>query len=102
MQNTNYLVCKMSVFNSVKDEEAFFEWIDRIDCVKRYRGVGEVLYVFLKNKELLEHDLVDLLGIFYRYKLDMKQFAKFLNEQNKPWFFDNKIAYWHRRVFGKI
>jgi len=42
----------------------------------------------------------ELLALFYRYKIDMKQLQIFLNKNNKQWFQDNTKAYWHRRVFG--
>ena len=47
-----------------------------------------------------DQDLREILALFYRYKIDMKQLVVFLNNKNKMWFFDPPKGYWHRRVFG--
>jgi hypothetical protein len=45
--------------------------------------------------------LRELLALFYRYKIEMSQFSVFLSEKNKKWFYDNKQAYWYKKVFKK-
>lgn len=82
------------------DEDAFFWWIKRIKCIEKFEGAGDELYLDLKDGELSDNDLDDLIGLFYRYKIDMKQLAQFLTKENKEWFYDNPKAFWHRRVFG--
>ena len=95
-----YLLCKKVKFYSFKDETAFFQWIKSISCIEKHEGSGDELYLNLVNKKLNYNDLDDLIGLLYRYKIDMKQLAQFLTEENKEWFFDNKRAFWHKRVFG--
>lgn len=51
--------------------------------------------------KIVDNDLRELLALFYRYKIDMKQLRVFLNEQNKEWFYGRPKGYWHYRVFGK-
>ena len=96
----NILIGKSIKYYSHKDEDAFFEWINKIDCIDKAVGEGRELHLYIADNVLQDHDLRDLLALFYRYKLDMKQLERFLNKDNKLWFFDNYKAYWHRRVFG--
>lgn len=94
------LECKSVKFYSHKDEDAFFEWIKKIECIDDYWGEGRILYLEIVCAELHDHDLIELLALFYRYKVDMKQLKRFLTDDNKKWFYDNKRAYWHKKVFG--
>ena len=95
----NYLTCKKVRFYSFKDEDAFFWWIKRIPCIQSFEGAGDELYLDLVDKPLNDKDLNDLIGLFYRYKIDMKQLAQFVTPKNKVWFYDKK-AFWHKQVFG--
>ncbi len=80
------------------DERAFFEWLSRIKCVKGFDGRGTTLFITLSRKPN-DNDLRELLAFFYRYKIDMRQLARFENDLNRAWFRDRR-AYWYRRVFG--
>jgi len=99
---TNYLTCKKVLYYSLKDEDAFFEWIKKIKGIKNFEGAKDELYLDLVDEPLTDQDLEDLIGLFYRYNIDMKQLARFLTPENKSWFYDNKKAFWHKRVFGDI
>ena len=94
------LVCKRVWYYSSTDEDMFFEWISRIKCIATYDGVRDELYLYINTKRVSNENLRELLALFYRYKIDMKQLQIFLNKNNNQWFYDNKKAYWHRRVFG--
>jgi hypothetical protein len=100
MNNPIILICKRVHYYCHKDEDMFFEWISRIKCIVKWDGLRDELYLYVKTKRIGNENLRDLLGLFYRYKIDMKQLQIFLNKNNKSWFYDNKKAYWHRRVFG--
>jgi hypothetical protein len=51
---------------------------------------------------LADNDLRELLALFHRYKIkNMSQLKVFLNETNRPWFYENKKSYWHKKVFGE-
>ncbi len=95
------LMCKSVSFYSQKDEDAFFSWIKRIECIEQVAGAGRELYMYLASDNIHEYDLRDLLGLFYRYDIDMQQLARFLNNENKKWFYDNKRSFWHKRVFKR-
>ena len=100
MKNNIVLVCKSVWYYSSVDEDMFFEWITKIPSIIQCDGVGDELYLYFVSKKISAVDLRQLLALFYRYKIDMKQLQIFLNKSNKHWFQDNKKAYWHRRVFG--
>lgn len=94
------LICKSVWFYSQLDEKYFFEWLQNIKAITRYDGIGDELYLYCKSSVISDQALRDILGLFYRYKVDMKQLAVFLNSKNKEWFFGNPKGYWHKRVFG--
>jgi hypothetical protein len=95
----NILICKTINYYSRKDEDAFFEWVKKIDCIDSVIGMGSELHLHIASDFLHDHDLRDLLALFYRYNLDMTQLQRFLNEDNKQWFYDNKKTYWYKHVF---
>lgn len=97
----NILTCTAVQFYCPKDEDAFFEWIKKIDCIDKFSGAGRELYLYICCDDIHDQDLRDLIGLFFRYKINMKQLARFLTDDNKKWFYENKIAFWHKKVFGK-
>ena len=97
----NILVCNTVRFYCLKDEDAFFEWIKKIDCVDSISASGRELYLHIAADQIHDYDLDDLIGLFYRYNIEMTQLSRFLTEDNKKWFYDNKQAFWHDRVFKK-
>lgn len=80
------------------DEIAFFEWLARMPCVDRFEGEGLGLFIYL-SRVPRDADLRELVAFFYRYKIDMRQLARFSTGTKRAWFRDPKM-YWHRRVFG--
>lgn len=96
----NILICKSVKFYCRKDEDAFFEWIKKIDCVDEISAVGRELYLHICADDIHDYDLRDLIGLFYRYKIDMKQLSRFLTDENRKWFYENKRAFWRKKVFG--
>lgn len=97
----NILVCKSVMFYCRKDEDAFFEWIKKIECIDEISGAGDELYLHIAADEINDQDLDDLIGLFHRYHINMKQLARYLTDHNKYWFYDNKKAFWYEKVFGK-
>lgn len=99
--NDLVLICKKTTFYSLKDEDAFFESIKKIDCIEKFEGVYDELHLYIACLDLHDEDLRDLIALFYRYKIrKMNQLAIFLNKDNKKWFYDNKNAFWHKKIFG--
>jgi hypothetical protein len=86
-------------FWSDLDEDAFFGWLDKIPCVLKFDGVGRMLNIYVSNKKLNQYSLRELLAIFYRYKINMKQFIVFDCEEYAEWF-RGEQKYWYKGVFG--
>lgn len=98
----NYLTCISVKFYTTTDEDIFFAWLDKISCIEGLDAAKNELYLDLVERELEDADLMELIALFARYKIDMKQLARFLNDQNKNWFYNNKKAYWHKKVFSTV
>ncbi len=94
------LICKWVKFYSSYDEDAFFEWIKKIPSIKKIDGRLNELYLYFDSADIPRQDLREILALFHRYNVDMKQLSVFLNEKSKEWFSENKNAYWHKKVFG--
>jgi len=71
------------------DESIFFEWIKKIDCIEKYEGAGDELYLDLYPKKINYENMKNLIALFYRYNIDMKQLAQLVNDKNieavNPW-----------------
>jgi hypothetical protein len=87
-------------YYSQLDEAAFFRWLESISGVQRITGTSNGLRVTLRTSRLSETSLRDLLALHWRYKLPMRDLARFLSESNEGWF-TNPVAYWHDAVFGR-
>lgn len=95
-ENNRYLTCKAVKFYSQTDESAFFWLIKKIKCIEKFEGAGDELYLDLVDKELDYNDIKELIGLTYRYKIDMKQLAPLMNEKNRQAF-----KPWKTKIFGK-
>lgn len=80
------LICTPLRFYAENDEYFFFKWLKKIKCVKEFKGVGKELHLEVESNNISNKDLLDLFGIFRRYKFDEKQLKVFMNENNKEWF----------------
>lgn len=87
-------------FFSRNDEKAFFEWLDKLTCVEKYAGQGDVLYISVNRAAVDEEALRDLLALFHRYGVDARQLRIFDCETFSSWFRDSR-AYWFGSVFGE-
>ncbi len=85
---TTTLVCSPLRFYTQTDEELFFKWIAAIPCIKEFKGVGNALHMIIPRNQIPNADLLNLMGLFDRYKFDAKQLRVFMNESNKEWFED--------------
>lgn len=102
MKNEIILICKRTTFYSLKDEDAFFEWIKKIECIEKFEGVYDELHLYIACIDLHDDDLRDLIALFYRYRIkQMSQLKIFLNKKNQDWFYANKQTYWWKRIFGQ-
>lgn len=93
------LVAKRVWYYSENDEAAFFEWLDKMDCVEKYEGELDILSIYV-NKALVDAASVyEFLALFRRYGVDMKQLLVFDREEFASWFRDPR-AHWYKDIFG--
>jgi hypothetical protein len=92
------LKCHKTTFYSQLDEEMFFAGLKKISSVKKVEGRGWDLFFTVPSRPS-EKTLRELLGLFFRYKADMRQLAQFLTKKNRAWF-RSPDAYWFKRVFS--
>jgi hypothetical protein len=80
------LICTPLRFYTHDDEELCFQWIEKISCIEEYFGVGRELHLHIVSKNISTNDLLNLMGLFARYKFDTKQLTVFMNDQNNELF----------------
>jgi len=98
--NKVILIAKKITYYSEKDEAYFFKWLESIKCVESLDGKGDTLFINVMLDKVNDKSLREIVALFYRYKVDMKQLSVFKSDKNKDWFCKTH-AFWHRRVFGK-
>jgi hypothetical protein len=88
------------IYYSQNDEAAFFEWLAKMPCVIKVDGRGHMLFVRVNPVLVDQYNLRDLLALFHRYKIDMKQLVALDRPEFSSWFHD-KEKYWYAEVFGE-
>jgi hypothetical protein len=86
-------------FYAPGDEEVFFEWISKIRAIKKWKGVGDEIQLYLPSSTISQKSLREITALFYRYKINMSQLQQLVNDKNREWYIDKK-KFWHKRVFG--
>lgn len=89
------LDCSGIHFGSQLDENHLFHWAREIPCVVGW----EHDTLLVRSRRISEPDLRDLVALFWRYKISMRQLAQFKTSTNAKWFASPHM-YWHKRVFG--
>lgn len=87
MKNSITLTCTPLEFYTNRDENLFFNWIKQIKSIKKFKGIGNELHLYIPSRTIPNTELLDLLGIFDRYKFNnADQLKVFMNDENKEWF----------------
>jgi hypothetical protein len=89
------LKCSGVRFGSQLDEKHLFEWAAEISCFLRW----EQDTLVVRSRNISREALYDLIALFWRYQIPMKQLAQFENQRNSNWFRNNGM-YWHEKVFA--
>ena len=95
------LVCFAVTYGGSFDDDLFFDWIEHIPSIIKFDGRWKYLFLHFESADIPDADLRELLALFYRYDVDMKQLAIFLNPGNSVWFYEQRPNYWHTKVFGE-
>lgn len=93
------LKAQATCFFSRLDEEAFFGWLKKLPSVSTFEGKGDTLSIRVDKSKVDKDALRELLALFQRYGIDMKQLSIFDKRGFADWF-HNREAYWHKSVFG--
>lgn len=86
-------------WTSQLDEDMFFAWLDKIKCVKKYEGILNTLYIDIDTLQLDRSDFDEIIGLFTRYDVNMKQLAVLAERDHLSWI-GNKDSHWYELVFG--
>ena len=89
------LDCSGIHFGSQLDEKHLFVWASELSCFVRW----EQDTLIVKSRRISSEALRQLIALFNRYGIPMKQLAQFKARSNASWFNDSK-KYWHKQVFG--
>jgi hypothetical protein len=81
------------------DEDAFFAWLNRLPVVERYEGDGRTLYISVNAAAVDEVGLREILALFRRYGVGLRQLAIFDRPEFADWFRSDR-AYWYKEIFG--
>ena len=98
-EGTVELKAQATCFFSRLDEDAFFEWLKKLPCVSKFEGKGDTLFIRVPKSKVDEYALRELLALFHRYGVDMKQLSAFDKRAFAEWF-HNSETYWYESVFG--
>jgi hypothetical protein len=95
-----HLIIPSATFYSQTDEASFFAWLESIAGVTQVVGDHRGLVATLRSNRLSKVALWNLLALYFRYNLPMKDLARFETPENRTWFRDRKM-FWYRGVFGE-
>ena len=86
MQNNEIVIeCKKVKFYAPYDEDAFFEWLQKIKSITKVKGKRDSIFLTINN--LTDDDLYNLVGLLRRYKIKMEDLEQVLNETQKQIFY---------------
>lgn len=86
------------VFYSMTDERFFFEWLAKMPFVLDVVGRGIVIEITIDISMVNEDGLRELIALFQRYRVSMRQLLVFDREEFSHWF-RRRSAFWHKKVF---
>ena len=75
-ESTNYLTCKRVKYYSLKDKEAFFEWVRKLEWIHDVTEANGDVIIDLCSGDLDQFDLLDLIAILRRYQCRYEAVAK--------------------------
>jgi hypothetical protein len=93
------LECKAVLFYSAQDEASFFAWAESIPAVSSVFGRGRSIFLAVKSRSISDRALRELIGLFQRYRVSMRQLAQFRTAKNQSWFAEPD-AFWFGSTFG--
>ena len=96
MSETITLVAKQVRYFSSFDENAFFYWLNKIEGIS-WRGMRDELHIDVPAFEVPDDVVRELIALFFRYEIELKQIRNLINASNNAWI-SNPKAYWASRM----
>jgi hypothetical protein len=90
----------IQTYYSQGDEDAFFDRLNGLGCVRSVKGAPDGLHIALSTPTDMQ--LRELIALLYRYGLNLKPLAVLRTDKNAEWFAKNRKAFWYAGVFGKL
>ena len=91
------LRCSRIIYFSQLDEALFFDALSKISGIQKFEGIGPDLILTTRSR-LSNRSLQELIGLFTRYRIEMRQLSQYSTKQNESWFRDPE-KFWYKRVF---
>ena len=88
-------------FLSRHDEAAFFHWLRAIEEFASVRGDGDAIVIDVEKDKIGADALRELIALFHRYDIEMRQLRAFETRSNKSWL-ANERAYWHGVMYEPV
>ncbi|WP_039798155.1 hypothetical protein [Nocardia araoensis] len=100
MNSTGTVVIEATgvTYYSPQDEAAFFGWLDKISCIESYQGRVRTLYLTVDLDAVDEDGLRELVALYRRYNINLKELRVLDADRVGPWFSDPD-RWWHAEVF---
>ncbi len=85
-------------FYSRLDEDAFFSRLNQIPGVVSVEGFLRTIDVSVDPSAVDDEGMRELISLFQRYGIDMRQLRKLETEEFSPWM-RNRSAYWFKSMY---
>lgn len=82
-------------FYSPMDEDAFFDWLGKIQSIKEVYGEDRDIVLSFSGDEVSDADLHELIAVFRRYDIDKRRLRSLVNDKNQEW-----VRSWEADIFS--
>jgi hypothetical protein len=83
------------------DKSRFFSGLTNNVAYLDVKGYGTELHIKLDARKLNREALYDLVALFFRYKVDMKELKPLLNSRTTPWL-ETYVPDWLDLITGDL
>lgn len=88
-------------FHSPLDEQFFWFWVSKIDCIKNLQPLNKQMRFEFTSSYIKKDDLFELVYLFKRYKIDLRHLKPWVNHRNSRMLRQYTKAFWYKPLFGE-
>jgi hypothetical protein len=92
------IVIPVETYYCYQDEESFYRWLKTIEGIERFVGGPQGLTLHVKQAGLNRDDWADLIGLFMRYDLNMRDLRELVTPDHEAWLKDPQ-KYWYQKMW---